>query len=226
MKKDEQDKYFFTDEEFFEGVEEPVSTPETNPTETISTYSRLTDEPLRDGFFLVEPGDERFVDEAAELLEAVYPHLALTPGDAEEEIRRVQTDESIFIVRVVEDELIGMIGARPTHGSTGFELFPHVVEPTEQNQGLGTVLLYMLEQELARRGATVLFLATEDEFGDTTLFDADLFAQTFESIRSMKAVNWHPFVFYRRRGFQVVGVIPDAFGVGKPDILMAKKIQP
>jgi aminoglycoside 6'-N-acetyltransferase I len=226
MKKDEQDKYFFTDEEFFEGVEEPILSQESVPTASLDILSRLADDPIRDGFFLVEPGDDRFLEEASILLETVYPHLALTPGDALEEISRIQTDESIFIVRLVEDELIGMIGARPTHGSTGYELFPHVVDPTEQNQGLGTVLLYMLEKELAKRGATVLFLATEDEFGDTTLYDTDLFAEPFEPMRTMKAVNWHPFVFYRRRGFQVCGVIPDAFGVGKPDILMAKKIQP
>jgi aminoglycoside 6'-N-acetyltransferase I len=34
----------------------------------------------------------------------------------------------------------------------------------------------------------------------------------------------HPAVFYRRMEFEVVGLIPDANGPGKPDILMAKRL--
>jgi aminoglycoside 6'-N-acetyltransferase I len=225
MKKDNSDKYFFTDEEFFDGVEEQhIEIKEKK--EPLPTYDPTPSETPRDGFFIVAPGDESFLDAAAELLTDVYPGYAERPDDAYAEIERVMTEDAVFIVRVVEGELIGLIGARLTHGDTGYELFPHAVHPDEQNQGLGTVLLYMLEQELARRGATVLFLAVEDEFGDTTLHDKDLFEDAFVQIREMKAVNWHPFVFYRRRGFQVYGVIPDAFGIGKPDILMAKKIAP
>ncbi len=29
---------------------------------------------------------------------------------------------------------------------------------------------------------------------------------------------------YQKRGFVIVGVVPDANGLGKPDILMAKRI--
>jgi aminoglycoside 6'-N-acetyltransferase I len=37
-------------------------------------------------------------------------------------------------------------------------------------------------------------------------------------------VGGHPFAFYQKLGYEVVGVIPDANGFGKPDILMAKRI--
>lgn len=225
MKKDNNDKYFFTDEEFFDGVESEHI--EIKPKEdTLKTYDPTPSDTPRDGFFIVAPGDDSFLDDAVALMEEVYPGYAERPGDAMMEIERVMNEDAVFIVRVVEGELVGLIGARLTHGDTGYELFPHVVHPDEQNQGLGTVLLYMLEQELSRRGATVLFLAVEDEFGDTSLYDQDLFENPFPAIQGMKAIAWHPFVFYRRRGFSVYGVIPDAFGVGKPDILMAKKILP
>jgi len=36
----------------------------------------------------------------------------------------------------------------------------------------------------------------------------------------------HLFAFYQRVGFEVLGVIPDANGPGKPDILMAKRVRP
>jgi aminoglycoside 6'-N-acetyltransferase I len=34
----------------------------------------------------------------------------------------------------------------------------------------------------------------------------------------------HPFFFYRKLGFEPAGLIPDANGFGKPDILMSKRI--
>ncbi len=34
----------------------------------------------------------------------------------------------------------------------------------------------------------------------------------------------HPYGFYEKQGFVIVGVMPDANGPGKPDILMAKRI--
>jgi len=34
----------------------------------------------------------------------------------------------------------------------------------------------------------------------------------------------HPYEFYQKLGYVIVGVIPDANGLGKPDILMAKSV--
>jgi aminoglycoside 6'-N-acetyltransferase I len=35
----------------------------------------------------------------------------------------------------------------------------------------------------------------------------------------------HPYEFYKKVGFTIVGVLPDANGFGKPDIFMAKRVK-
>jgi aminoglycoside 6'-N-acetyltransferase I len=34
----------------------------------------------------------------------------------------------------------------------------------------------------------------------------------------------HALTFYRRHGYRIVGVLPDANGAGRPDIFMAKRL--
>lgn len=60
--------------------------------------------------------------------------------------------------------------------------------------------------------------------GNTTLGNTTLFEDTFEKIKNIKNIQKHPFEFYQKMGYQIVGVIPDANGIGKPYIWMAKSI--
>ena len=52
----------------------------------------------------------------------------------------------------------------------------------------------------------------------------DLYPNVWEHVRRIRNLGGHPFSFYERLGFVVVGVLPDANGLGKPDILMAKRV--
>ena len=43
-------------------------------------------------------------------------------------------------------------------------------------------------------------------------------------LAQIRNLNNHPYEFYQKVGFTIVGVIPDANGFGKPDIMMAKRV--
>lgn len=219
MKKEMTDKYFHSDEEFFEGVDETLL-----PEEVNRVMALEQEEDPHDGYFLVEPEDHRFLEDAAVLLQMVYPQLLYSQEEAEGELLRVHQEGSVFLVYLDQGQLAGMIGARLTHGSTGYELYPHVVSPEYQNKGIGSTLLTMLEEELTRREGTVLFLAVEDELGQTSLYGEKLFHQTILPLHQVQTSQDHPLDFYRHRGFKITGVIPDAFGEGRPDILLAKSL--
>jgi aminoglycoside 6'-N-acetyltransferase I len=51
-----------------------------------------------------------------------------------------------------------------------------------------------------------------------------LYQETWKKIHEIKNLRRHPYEFYQKMGYVITGVVPDANGVGKPDILMAKRI--
>jgi len=58
----------------------------------------------------------------------------------------------------------------------------------------------------------------------TTLGNTDLYPNVVDHIAHIKNLRRHPYEFYQKLGFVIVGVMPDANGWGKPDIIMAKRV--
>ena len=118
----------------------------------------------------------------------------------------------------------GWIGGIETYEGHVWELHPLVVRRDRRRQGIGRRLVADFEEQVARRGGKTIMLGTDDENGRTSIAGVDLFPGVLEKLHAMEDRSGHPFAFYRRLGFEVVGVIPDANGFGKPDILMAKRV--
>ena len=106
-----------------------------------------------------------------------------------------------------------------------WELHPLLVKPERQRQGIGTLLVQEFERKVQTRGALTIQLGTDDVANSTSLGGADLFTNTWEKIRDIKNLKEHPYSFYQREGFTIIGVVPDANGRGRPDIIMGKRVK-
>ena len=57
-----------------------------------------------------------------------------------------------------------------------------------------------------------------------TLSGVNLYPNVCDHIVAIKNLRRHPYEFYQKCGFVIVGIMPDANRLGKPDIYMAKPI--
>jgi aminoglycoside 6'-N-acetyltransferase I len=176
----------------------------------------------------LDPGDEAVVRQAAVLLiEGFEDHWPDAWPDMEaalKEVRESLGEGRISRVAVGEEgAVLGWIGGIPSYGGNVWELHPLVVRPDLQRRGIGRALVADLEASLRERGALTLWLGTDDEDGMTTLSGVNLYPNVLEHLAKIKNLRGHPYQFYQKLGFSIIGVMPDANGPGKPDIYMAKR---
>ncbi len=171
--------------------------------------------------------DERDVRERlAVLLVDGFRDFAPDAWPTIEEARET-VDECIgqgpILVAHVDGTVAGWVGARPTY-SRVWELHPMVVDPQCQRRGVGRALVAAIERVVADRGAMTLVLGSDDDVGLTSLFGVDLYPDPIAHLARLEDRGGHPFAFYRKCGFAVVGITPDANGLGMHDIHMAKRV--
>jgi aminoglycoside 6'-N-acetyltransferase I len=173
--------------------------------------------------------DPAVIQEVAELLVAGFkshwPNAWPTIESAYTEV--IESLEEGRISRIAvndQGQVLGWIGGISEYDGHTWQLHPLAVHPDHQNMGIGRALVTDLETLIRRRGGTTIYLGTDDEDGMTTLSDIDLYPDVFEHIARIKNLKGHPYQFYQKLGFVIVGVIPDANGLGKPDITMAKRV--
>lgn len=150
-----------------------------------------------------------------------YPDLA----QARAEVHESFADERVSLALVEGDgNVIGWVAAEGQYEGHTWELHPLVIRPDRQGLGYGRLLVQALEDVLRAREATTLWVASDDESGLTTLGGADLYPNPLDHLAAMRDLGGHPFRFYQKLGFAVVGVLPDANGLGKHDIFLAKRL--
>lgn len=145
---------------------------------------------------------------------------------AMQEVQEFFADDRIC--RVAKDEsgtVIGWVGGICQYDGHVWELHPLVVNRDWRGQGIGRALVEDFEAQVGVRGGLTIWLGTDDESNQTTLGGVDLYPNICEHIANIQNLGHHPYEFYQKLGFVIVGVMPDANGWGKPDIFMAKRVE-
>jgi aminoglycoside 6'-N-acetyltransferase I len=166
------------------------------------------------------------IHQTAALLAGCFDGAWTAGGNALEEVRDSLLPGHLSLVALDDSgEVLGWVGGRPQYGGNVWELHPLAVAAEHRRRGVGRALVDALEMEAARRGGITMILGADDEECKTTLGGIDIYPGLYDKIRSIRNLHGHPFEFYLKLGFTITGVIPDANGWGKPDILMAKRLQ-
>jgi aminoglycoside 6'-N-acetyltransferase I len=121
--------------------------------------------------------------------------------------------------------VVGWVGGHSMYGGHVWEIHPLVVAEEHRRLGLGRALIEDLENLVRAKGALTLWAGSDDEHDETSLSGADLYADIPGAIQGIRNLADHPYEFYLKVGFRIVGVMPDANGPGKPDIFLAKRVR-
>jgi aminoglycoside 6'-N-acetyltransferase I len=176
----------------------------------------VSEKTLRFSIVDLDPGDEEIIRQAAVLLvEGFKDHWPDAWPDMDaalQEVRESFGEGRISRVTLdVSGTVLGWIGGISSYGGNAWELHPLVVRSDLQRRGIGRALVADLEACVRERGGLTLWLGTDDEDGMTTLSGVDLYPNVLEHLANIKNLRGHPFEFYQKLGFSIIGAMPDVY---------------
>ncbi len=174
---------------------------------------------------MMELNEEQII-QAAQILTDSLPNGWPTLEDARDEIKERLIPENRLMVALEENTVIGWGGIlAPIYDGNVFELHPLAVRSDQRKKGVGRAIVISLEEEARKQGGLTIYLGADDEKedGETSFANANLYEDFYDKIK-----NFHPGThqsgFYLKLGYQIIGVMPDANGIGKPDIYFGKRL--
>jgi aminoglycoside 6'-N-acetyltransferase I len=173
--------------------------------------------------------DEQAIREVAALLvegfATNWPEAWPDLESAIKEVRESFAEGRISRVALDEDgTVLGWVGGISQYRGHVWELHPLVVRVSAQGKGIGRALVTDLEERVKERGGLTVMLGSDDVTEQTTLAGINLFPNICEHLAHIKNLKHHPYEFYQKLGYVIIGLVPDANGLGKPDILLAKSM--
>lgn len=173
----------------------------------------------------VDRCDRKTLEMIAGLMHEGFPHAYRNEKESLVAATDLTEGDYIVMVAMVDETIVGVIAAKAMYKHTGWEMHPLVVTEKQRHKGIGRALVERLEERLQSQGCVTLYLGTDDEFFETSASDIDLYNDIPHAIKHLKNKKHHPFTFYQKVGYTVTGFIPDANGINKPDIIMAKRMK-
>jgi aminoglycoside 6'-N-acetyltransferase I len=156
----------------------------------------------------------------------MWPQICPNLEAARKEVERCVNPQNINRIAINEtNDVLGWVGAVRDYDGHAWCLYPMAVHPKFRTQGIGRALVTDLENLVRDQGAATLYLGTDDTLGMTSIGNKELYPNVLAHISTIQNLRRHPYEFYQKLGFTIVGVIPHANGWGKPDIFMAKQLR-
>ena len=173
----------------------------------------------------LNPIDQRMIDQTANLLViGFHESWPDTPSALAEVLDCLQAGKLNRVAVSGNDEVVGWIGGRRAYDGYVWELHPLIVHPNHRGAGIGRSLVQDFEASVKEMGGLTIYLGTDDLEAQTSLAGVDVYPNPLEHLAQIRNRKRHPYEFYQKLGFKVVGMVPDANGFGKPDIMMAKRV--
>src|SRR6266571_4322260 len=177
----------------------------------------------------LDPTDESAIQQVSamfvESFATNWPEAFPDMESAQEGVRESFAADRISRIALDQDgTVLGWVGGISQYRGHVWELHPLVVRVSQQGKGIGRALVADLEERVKERGGLTITLGTDDVNYQTSLAGIDLFPNVWEYVARIRNLKQHPYEFYQKQGYVIVGVMPDANGLGKPDILMAKSV--
>ncbi|MTI48111.1 MAG: GNAT family N-acetyltransferase [Firmicutes bacterium] len=173
--------------------------------------------------------DDKYINQAAKLLvdgfKENWPNGWPTLESALEEVNNCFQDGRLCRIAVDNtDQVLGWIGGISQYDGNVWELHPLVVDSRFRKRGIGRKLVLDLEEQVRTKGGITIQLGSDDENNMTSLSNVDLYDNLWDKIKNIKNFKGHPYEFYQKIGYKIIGVMPDANGLGKPDIYLGKRV--
>lgn len=169
---------------------------------------------------------EAQLNQASEILSRSLPLGWPAISDARQEIAERLIPENCLLAAVEEENVLGWGGIlAPIYDGKVFELHPLAVRSDRRNQGIGRAIVTALENEARKSGGLTIYLGADDEKNEeeTSLAAVDLYDDLGGKLQTFQA-GTHQSAFYLKLGYKIIGVMPDANGIGKPDIFFGKSL--
>ncbi len=173
--------------------------------------------------------DEKLNQQMAEILLDGFSDTGTQAWSTMEECEKEVADslEEKKISRIAvndEDEVLAWTIGEEIYTNYTWELALLVVRRNVKAKGIGRKTLKDFEEQVLKRGGSVVFLGSDDENNRTSLGGIELYPNPLEHLANINNLGDHPYEFYQKCGYTITGVIPHANGFGKPDIWMTKQL--
>ncbi|MCR3905700.1 MAG: GNAT family N-acetyltransferase [Tenericutes bacterium] len=145
--------------------------------------------------------------------------------EAQNEITEQLESDGYFYALIDQGQLFGWGGILPHYSGHVYEIHPMVIDKKHQNKGFGGLLIKHLEDKAKFLGGLTIYAASDDEFDDrkSSLRDTDGYDNIYDKMKHFDPKG-HPARFYIKYGYQLIGIMPDANGRGKHDLILSKKL--